>query len=115
MKNAPHPGGHVFQPTGTILELSPDIFRTNINVTSRVLTRPELFFELIQDIIKTNVLTKFHADWTINLTFRVLTRLYNSLGIQLLTKFESRQPIRTDRQTDRPTDRQTSSLLYPPP
>ncbi|KAH3810410.1 hypothetical protein DPMN_138802 [Dreissena polymorpha] len=37
------PGGHVFQQTGTI-------------------------FEMIQDIIKTNVVTKCHDDWTINAT-----------------------------------------------
>ncbi|KAH3835341.1 hypothetical protein DPMN_108692 [Dreissena polymorpha] len=36
-----HPGGHIFQPTGTI-------------------------FELIQDIIGTNLLTKFHDDRTIH-------------------------------------------------
>ncbi|KAH3890039.1 hypothetical protein DPMN_014107 [Dreissena polymorpha] len=40
-KNAPPPGGHVFQPTGII-------------------------FELVQDIIGINLLTKFHEDWAIN-------------------------------------------------
>ncbi|KAH3833811.1 hypothetical protein DPMN_107127 [Dreissena polymorpha] len=50
MITSPPPCGHVFQQTGTI-------------------------FELIQDIIKTNVLTKFHDDLTINVTFRVLTML----------------------------------------
>ncbi|KAH3893543.1 hypothetical protein DPMN_017691 [Dreissena polymorpha] len=43
------PGGHVFQSTGTI-------------------------FELVQDIIGTHVLSKFHEDWTINVASRVLTR-----------------------------------------
>ncbi|KAH3754375.1 hypothetical protein DPMN_189043 [Dreissena polymorpha] len=33
--------------------------------------RPEPFSNLIQDIIKTNVLTKFHDGWTIHMTFRV--------------------------------------------
>ncbi|KAH3787068.1 hypothetical protein DPMN_165187 [Dreissena polymorpha] len=47
-KIATPPGSHVFQPTGTI-------------------------FELVQDIIRTNVLTKFHEDWTINLTSTVKT------------------------------------------
>ncbi|KAH3787166.1 hypothetical protein DPMN_165286 [Dreissena polymorpha] len=43
----PHPRGcHVFQPTGII-------------------------FELTQDIIETNLLTKFHEDWTINVACRV--------------------------------------------
>ena len=67
-----------------------------VNVASRVLTRfyysririnaPPLgshvfeaniiIFELIQDIIETNLLTKFHEDWTINVASRVLTRFY---------------------------------------
>ncbi|KAH3695728.1 hypothetical protein DPMN_083186 [Dreissena polymorpha] len=48
-KNAPPLGSHVFQANVTI-------------------------FELIQDIIKTNLLTKFHEDWTINVASRELTR-----------------------------------------
>ena len=51
MKNAPPLGGHVFQANVTI-------------------------FELIQDIIETNLLTKFHEDSTINVASRVLTRVY---------------------------------------
>ncbi|KAH3747895.1 hypothetical protein DPMN_182330 [Dreissena polymorpha] len=47
-KNAPPPGGYVFQQT-------------------------RIIFELIQDIIRKNVQTKFHEDWTINVTFMVLT------------------------------------------
>ncbi|KAH3696329.1 hypothetical protein DPMN_083792 [Dreissena polymorpha] len=45
-EKCPAPGGHVFQPTGII-------------------------FELVQDIIGMNLLTKFHVDQTINVTFRV--------------------------------------------
>ncbi|KAH3692872.1 hypothetical protein DPMN_193208 [Dreissena polymorpha] len=45
-KNATPPGGHVFQPTGII-------------------------FELVQDIIGMNLLTKFHEDQTINVASRV--------------------------------------------
>ncbi|KAH3769227.1 hypothetical protein DPMN_170476 [Dreissena polymorpha] len=52
-KNAPPTGGHVFQATGTT-------------------------FKLIQDIIGTNHLTKFHDDRTINVASRVLTRFNNS-------------------------------------
>ncbi|KAH3782979.1 hypothetical protein DPMN_160904 [Dreissena polymorpha] len=86
-KNALPPGSHVFKPTGIIFEppkiLSGLIFLP-INVASRVLTRfyyshirkiaPPLgshvfqaniiIFKLIQDIIETNLLTKFHEDWT---------------------------------------------------
>ncbi|KAH3719701.1 hypothetical protein DPMN_062568 [Dreissena polymorpha] len=52
-KNAPPPGGHVFQPIGII-------------------------FEHVQDIIGMNLLTKFHEDQTINVACRVLTRFYYS-------------------------------------
>ncbi|KAH3781506.1 hypothetical protein DPMN_159336 [Dreissena polymorpha] len=48
-KNAPPLGSHVFQSNVTI-------------------------FELIQDIIETNLLTIFHEDWTINVASRVFTR-----------------------------------------
>ncbi|KAH3835102.1 hypothetical protein DPMN_108445 [Dreissena polymorpha] len=49
MEKCPAPGDHVFKATKTI-------------------------FELIQDIIGTNLLTKFHDDRKINVTSRVLTR-----------------------------------------
>ncbi|KAH3712622.1 hypothetical protein DPMN_072374 [Dreissena polymorpha] len=52
-KNAPPPGGNVFQPTGIV-------------------------FELVQDIIRINLLTKFHEDLTINVASKVLTRFYYS-------------------------------------
>ncbi|KAH3708604.1 hypothetical protein DPMN_068059 [Dreissena polymorpha] len=48
-----------------------------INVASRVHIRKsnKTIFDLIQDIIEINLLTKFHEDWTINVASRVLTRL----------------------------------------
>ncbi|KAH3734593.1 hypothetical protein DPMN_041032 [Dreissena polymorpha] len=49
VRNAPPHGSHVFQSNVTI-------------------------FKLIQNINKTNLLTKFHEDWTINVVSRVLTR-----------------------------------------
>ncbi|KAH3754487.1 hypothetical protein DPMN_189162 [Dreissena polymorpha] len=81
-KNAPPPGGHFHEDW-------------TINVVSRVLTRfyyshilrknaPPLgshvfqanviIFNILQDIIETNLLTKFHEDWTINVASRVFTR-----------------------------------------
>ncbi|KAH3716607.1 hypothetical protein DPMN_059332 [Dreissena polymorpha] len=48
-KNAPPLGSYVFQ--------------ANVPI-----------FELIQDIIETNLLTKFHEDWTINVASTELTR-----------------------------------------
>ncbi|KAH3704962.1 hypothetical protein DPMN_080024 [Dreissena polymorpha] len=64
-KNATAHCGYVFQAIGTI-------------------------FELVQDIIRTNVLTKFHKDWTINVTFRVNKRIKPETYIvktNVLTKF----------------------------
>ncbi|KAH3876238.1 hypothetical protein DPMN_000075 [Dreissena polymorpha] len=115
-KNAPPPGGHVFQPTGIIFEFVQDIIGMNlltkfhedqsINVASRVLTRfyyshirknalpfgshvfqaNETIFELIKNIIGTNLLTKFHEDWTINVVSRKLTR-------QMLTPHNGQKAI----------------------
>ncbi|KAH3853891.1 hypothetical protein DPMN_096426 [Dreissena polymorpha] len=48
-KNAPPPGGNVFQPIGTI-------------------------FEPLEDIISTNVQRKFHENKIINVASRMLTR-----------------------------------------
>ncbi|KAH3874291.1 hypothetical protein DPMN_037533 [Dreissena polymorpha] len=71
-KNVPPLGSHVFQ--------------ANIIV-----------FELIQDIIETNLLTKFHEDWTINVASRVLRRENAppliSFGTNLLTKFHDDRKI----------------------
>ncbi|KAH3709400.1 hypothetical protein DPMN_068862 [Dreissena polymorpha] len=68
-KNAQPPGGHVFQPTGIIFK-----FDWTINMASRVLTRKKCPApwqpQLIQEIIQTNLLTKFHEDWTINVASR---------------------------------------------
>ncbi|KAH3815868.1 hypothetical protein DPMN_144402, partial [Dreissena polymorpha] len=92
-KNAPPPGGHVFQPTGIIFKLVHDIIRINLltmfyedrkmNVASRekcpapwqpCFSSKRNHFKTIQDIIKTNLLTKFHEDWTINVAYEELTR-----------------------------------------
>ncbi|KAH3788922.1 hypothetical protein DPMN_167086 [Dreissena polymorpha] len=107
-KNAPPLGSHVFQAKVTIFELIQDISGTSlltkfhddrkINVASRVLTRiyyshirknapppgghvfqpTGIIFELVQDIIGMNLLTKFYVYQTINVAFRVLTIFYNS-------------------------------------
>ncbi|KAH3879551.1 hypothetical protein DPMN_003454 [Dreissena polymorpha] len=77
-KNATPPCGHLFQQIATILELSAD---TNL-LTKKTATPPgghvfqqtRTISEIIQDIIRTIVLTKFHEDWTINVTSRVLTK-----------------------------------------
>ncbi|KAH3787031.1 hypothetical protein DPMN_165150 [Dreissena polymorpha] len=73
MKNAPPYGGHVFQANKTIFELIQDIIGTNL------LTK----FHKDQKInVASRVLTRnnamFHEDWTINVASRVLTRFYYS-------------------------------------
>ncbi|KAH3861551.1 hypothetical protein DPMN_024483 [Dreissena polymorpha] len=84
-KTAPPPGGHVVHPAGTIFELVQDFIGTHVPTTvltrktatppgSHVFQPTGTIFEVVQDIIETHVLTKFHEDWTINVTFRVLTR-----------------------------------------
>ncbi|KAH3798338.1 hypothetical protein DPMN_151937 [Dreissena polymorpha] len=83
-KNVPHPGGNVFQPTGTIFKLVQDIIRTNLRTNLKrknvsppggnVFFKPtETIFELVHDIIGTNLLTEFHEDRTVNVASRVLT------------------------------------------
>ncbi|KAH3782147.1 hypothetical protein DPMN_160058 [Dreissena polymorpha] len=72
-RKMPRPlGGHFFSPTGTI-------------------------FELIQDIIRTNHLTKFHDDRTINLASRELTKKNapppDIIRKNLLTKFHEDRKI----------------------
>ncbi|KAH3801845.1 hypothetical protein DPMN_155507 [Dreissena polymorpha] len=77
----PAPDGHVFKATKTIIEL-------------------------IQDIIGTNLLTKFHDDQKINLTSRVLTSghvfqppgiilklVQVIIGLNLVTEFHEDQTI----------------------
>ncbi|KAH3883091.1 hypothetical protein DPMN_007041 [Dreissena polymorpha] len=88
-KNAPPPGSHVFQPTSIIFELVPryywgessdqvsrrpdDKWKNAPPLCSHVFQAHVTIFELIQDIIETNLLTKFHEDWTINVASRVFT------------------------------------------
>ncbi|KAH3875590.1 hypothetical protein DPMN_038859 [Dreissena polymorpha] len=67
-KNAPPLGSHVFQ--------------ANI-----------IIFELIQDILETNLLTKFHEDWTMNVASKVLTRKNAPPLTNLLTKIHDEQKI----------------------
>ncbi|KAH3710204.1 hypothetical protein DPMN_069674 [Dreissena polymorpha] len=114
-KNAPPPGGHVFQPTGIIFELFHEDW--TINVASRVNNAPPLgsnvfrakvtIFELIQDISGTNLLSKFHEDQKINVAYRkkcpgghvfqptgiFFELVQDIIGMNLLTKFYEDQTI----------------------
>ncbi|KAH3809929.1 hypothetical protein DPMN_138311 [Dreissena polymorpha] len=80
-KNAPPPGGHVFQPTCIIFELIQDIIGMNLltkknapPLGSHVFQAKVTIFKLIQDNSGTNLLSKFHEDRKINVASRVLTR-----------------------------------------
>ncbi|KAH3808609.1 hypothetical protein DPMN_136966 [Dreissena polymorpha] len=66
-KAAPPPGGHIFQQTETIFKLSLAIINKywTIYVTPRVLTSKTALPPSSHEI---NVLTKFHEDWTKNVT-----------------------------------------------
>ncbi|KAH3875589.1 hypothetical protein DPMN_038858 [Dreissena polymorpha] len=55
------------------LPLGSHVFQANVTI-----------FKLIQDIIETNLLTKFHEDWTKNVASRELTR-------QMLTPHNARR------------------------
>ncbi|KAH3706473.1 hypothetical protein DPMN_065859 [Dreissena polymorpha] len=68
-KIAPPRGGNVFQQTGIIFELIQDII--GINLLTEKAWQP--CFSSKHNI-ETNVLTKFHEDWTINVASRELTR-----------------------------------------
>ncbi|KAH3855053.1 hypothetical protein DPMN_097613 [Dreissena polymorpha] len=125
-KNAPPPGGHVYQASRTIFEIVKDIIGTNlltkchedrtINVVTRVLTRfyyshirknalplgrhvfqaNVTIFELIQDIIETNLLTKFHEDWTIKRKNALPPgghQIQDIIGTNFLTKFHEDRKI----------------------
>ncbi|KAH3786096.1 hypothetical protein DPMN_164197 [Dreissena polymorpha] len=100
VKNAPPPGGHLVKNIIGMNLLTKFHEDRTINVDSRLLTShikknaPPLdshdfqanntIFELVQDIIKTNLLTTFHEDWTINVVSRVITR-------QLLTPHDAQR------------------------
>ncbi|KAH3811197.1 hypothetical protein DPMN_139603 [Dreissena polymorpha] len=74
MKNAPPPGGHVFQATTTTFEMFYN--DRTINVASRVLTRknaPPPGGHVFQ--ATTTIFELFYDDRTINVAFRVITRL----------------------------------------
>ncbi|KAH3863960.1 hypothetical protein DPMN_026968 [Dreissena polymorpha] len=71
-KNAPPLGSHVFQ---AIIEPKTwPVEKTAPPPGGRVLSPIWTIFERVQDFNKTNVLTKFHDDWTKIVTSRVFTR-----------------------------------------
>ncbi|KAH3690123.1 hypothetical protein DPMN_193424 [Dreissena polymorpha] len=87
-KNAPPLGIHVFQANVTISNsskferfgrknappLGSHVFQANVTI-----------FELIQDIIQTNLLTKFHEDWTINVASKTSRPLFHDDWAKIVT------------------------------
>ncbi|KAH3755433.1 hypothetical protein DPMN_190129 [Dreissena polymorpha] len=91
-EKGPPPGSHFFQPVSRVKNASPlgsHVFQANVTI-----------FNLIQDIIEANPLTKFHEDWTINVASRELTR-------QMLTPRNS-QRTRDNAQWTTKGDHQSS-------
>ncbi|KAH3875050.1 hypothetical protein DPMN_038310 [Dreissena polymorpha] len=82
-RKMPRPlGGHVFPPTGTIFKLIQDIIGTN-HLTKFHDDRTINVASRVKNapppyIIRTNLLNKFHEDRKINVASRVLTRFYYS-------------------------------------
>ncbi|KAH3888345.1 hypothetical protein DPMN_012378 [Dreissena polymorpha] len=74
------PGSHVFQRTGTIFEINSHWSKKMTSTKTapppggHVFSPILIIFELVRDINKTNVLTKFHDDWAKIVTSRVFTR-----------------------------------------
>ncbi|KAH3886771.1 hypothetical protein DPMN_010784 [Dreissena polymorpha] len=92
--NFPPPGSHVFPQTGTILEPIQEIIKSYVLMkcyedwtTNKKMPRPwwpyfstnQNHFCLVQDIIGTNLLTKFHDHGTMNVAFKMLTRFYYAM------------------------------------
>ncbi|KAH3892991.1 hypothetical protein DPMN_017128 [Dreissena polymorpha] len=71
VKNAKPLGSHVFQ--GNTINVASRV-KNALPLGSHVFQANVTIFELIQDIIQTNFLTKFHEYRTINVAYRVLTR-----------------------------------------
>ncbi|KAH3725027.1 hypothetical protein DPMN_050856 [Dreissena polymorpha] len=112
--NSEHPGGHVFQQTGTIFVHIQGYILTKfhenwaINVKFKSVNKQNApppgdhvfqptgtIFKLVQDIIGSNLLTKFHANQTINVASRVHIKKYTPppyiIGTNLLTKVLTRK------------------------
>ncbi|KAH3868813.1 hypothetical protein DPMN_031967 [Dreissena polymorpha] len=70
-ENVPPPGGHIFQPTGTIFELVHNIFGTHLLTKCNEDRTINAAY-----IIGTNLLIKFHGDRTINVGSRLLQKFY---------------------------------------
>ncbi|KAH3883282.1 hypothetical protein DPMN_007237 [Dreissena polymorpha] len=64
----------MFSKQDCIINVASRVLTSHISLGSHVFQANVIIFTIIQDIIETNLLTKFHKDWTINVASRVLTR-----------------------------------------
>ncbi|KAH3769158.1 hypothetical protein DPMN_170406 [Dreissena polymorpha] len=79
------PGSHVFLPTKTIFELVQDIIRTTF-LTKFHKDRTIYVASSVTVNFRPNVLNKFHEDLTKNITSRVLTRFRGHIRTNALPK-----------------------------
>ncbi|KAH3859539.1 hypothetical protein DPMN_102356 [Dreissena polymorpha] len=125
-KNAPPPGSHVFQPTGIIFELRIIGPTDRHNGMKNDIIRMNLLTKFHEDwtvnvASRTNLLTKFHEDWTINVASRVLTRFYYSHNQPYKEKYPAPDIIGTNLLTKFHDDRKINvtsrenSAPPPPP
>ncbi|KAH3857308.1 hypothetical protein DPMN_099914 [Dreissena polymorpha] len=115
-KNAPPSGSHFHEDwrvnvaSRVLTRLYYSHIRKNtVHLGSHVFQANIIIFEIIQDIIETNFLTKFHEDWTINVASRekcpalgghafkatktIFELIQDIIGTNLLTKFPDDRKI----------------------
>ncbi|KAH3749099.1 hypothetical protein DPMN_183590 [Dreissena polymorpha] len=73
-ENCAPPGGHVFQPSKILLNSA-------------------------EKTLRANVMIKFHEDWTINVTSRVLTSLHEDQTKNVASRVLTRQHVDDPRRT----------------
>ncbi|KAH3737687.1 hypothetical protein DPMN_044280 [Dreissena polymorpha] len=95
-KYAPPPDSHVFQPTGIFFKIFHEDRTEKCPAPWKTFVQANIIiFELIQDIIETNLLTKFHEVRTINVasTKTIFELIQDIIGTNLLTKFHDDRKI----------------------
>ncbi|KAH3716925.1 hypothetical protein DPMN_059659 [Dreissena polymorpha] len=95
-ENAPSLGGNNFQRNGTIFEITIH-GEIPLPLGSNVFQQTRTICDHIQDIIKTNILTKCHEDWKIPILFYPTRTIFNlgqdMIGAHILIKFHKDWPI----------------------
>ncbi|KAH3689443.1 hypothetical protein DPMN_191116 [Dreissena polymorpha] len=93
-KKCPAPtGGHVFLSNWNQFQTCPDDRTINMASRRHVFPPTRTIFELIQDLIRTNHLTKFHNNRKINVAYRENAPPPDIIRTNLLTKFHEDKKI----------------------